>query len=210
MDDIEDIEQYSDESGRRLQDAAKRLVELIQRYTVDTSAMHGGSSERRSLFDRNEALAEAVSEWNERAFDHTGTTPLLLEEIDEEEFEDEADDEETVEVEGQVSVVSRWDLNIVDLPELLTAGRAAHRRLRPEETEKDATVAVASASHALYAITHEAGEPLFGIPGIDVLGGARVYVVPDEPLQPLPDGPEQMLDAVKAPAGEIPFSEGWQ
>lgn len=198
---MEEVEQYSEESGHRLEAAGARLAELVRQYALDARAMHGGSSEMPALFERNRVLARAVADWNERAFDHTGTSPLLLEEPEKDDFEDEEADEEPLELEGQISVVSRWDLGVVDSSELIAAGRAAHRRNHPEETEADATVAVADAARALYAIAHAAGEPWYEVPGVEVLSGARVYLVPDGPLEPLPEEPEEFLNAVAAPSG---------
>ena len=209
MDDVP-IEPYTQESRRPLERAASRLVELVQQYTRDVGAMHGGSSETRALFERNEAVARAVSEWNGRAADHTGTIPLLLEEVDENDFQHEQDgDEELTAVEGQVSVVSRWDLNLLDFRELIAAGRSAHRRMQPEETEEDAAVAVADTGAALYAVLHEAGEPLFEIPGVEVLSGARIFIVPDEPLQLIDDESGDITVTIETPQGRVAFSEAW-
>lgn len=193
---MEEVEQYSEKSGHRLEAAGARLVELVRQYALDARVMHGGSSEMPALFERNKALARAVADWNERVLDHTGTSPLLL--------------EEPLELEGQISVVSRWDLGVVDSSELIAAGRGAHRRDHPEETEADATVAVADAAHALSTSTHPAGEPWYEVPGVEVLSGARVYLVPDGPLEPLPEEPEEFLNALAAPSGRVAFSEGWQ
>ncbi len=98
---------------------------------------------------------------------------------------------------------------MVDEPELLAAGRTAHRRNRLEETEEDAALAVNDGSSALYAVLHEVGEAWFGVPGVRVMNAARVYVAPDEPPPPLPDDPEDIAQAVRLPPGRIVFSEGW-
>lgn len=196
------------ESGRRLSESAAALVGLIEQYAVAVQAMHGGSSERSALFERNRELASAVAEWNERAFDHTGTSPLLLEEIEAGDLDDE-DDEESLPLQGQISVVSRRDLDVVDSAELIAAGQAAHRRHRPEETDEDADVAVHDATSAVTAITGEAWELWFEIPGVLVLSGVRVFVVPDERLEPLSVEPETGVDAVEAPAGQLTFVEAW-
>lgn len=209
---MDEIEQYTEESGRRLSESAAALVGLIEQYAVAVQAMHGGSSERSALFERNRELASAVAEWNERAFDHTGTSPLLLEEIEAGDLDDEddEDDEESLPLEGQISVVSRWDLDVVNSAELIAAGHAAHRRHRPEETDEDADVAVHDATSAVTAITGEAWELWFEIPGVLVLSGVRVFVVPDERLEPLSVEPETGVDAVEAPAGQLTLVEAWQ
>lgn len=48
---------------------------------------------------------------------------------------DEWGDEGLPEVSSYVSVVSRWDLAVVDSEALLSAGREAHRQERPSDTE---------------------------------------------------------------------------
>ncbi len=203
------VEQYSEESGQRLAAAADSLIEAIRRYVLDARAMRGGTSEVAALFDRNDALANAVAEFSERAFDHTGTLPLPLQQLEENDFEEDGAELDDRPDGGLLSVLSRWNLLVFDEPELLAAGRAAHRRNRPEESEEDAGVAVTDASSALYAVLHEAGEPWIRVPGVRVVNAARVYVAPDEPPAPLPDDPEDFAQAVRLPPGRIIFSEGW-
>jgi hypothetical protein len=207
---MDDVEQFSAESAQRLERATERLLPLITSYTAAVVAMRGGSSEMPALFDRNDELALAVAAWNDRVADHTGAYPLLLDDAFEDDEDDEDEDDEEPEIAGRMSVISRWDLGVVDPEALLAAGRTAHRHNRPDETEADAAAAVTNLASALYAITHDAGEPWFDVPGVEVMHGARVYLVPDEPLGLLSDDPGQALDAVTAPPGQIAFTEMWQ
>lgn len=214
MDDAE-VGAYTQESRRRLQAATAHLVEALKQYTREVVAMHGGSKEMPSLFGLNESVARDVAEWNNAAADHTGTTPLFLGDVEEDDFEDHFGDEPDEQaseaaVLGQISVVSRWDLQLVDVERLLDVARAAHRRMRPEETEEDAAFAVADPGTALYAVAHEAGEPWFETPGIEVLGGGRVYVLPDEPLRRLDYPLDDIAASVEVPRGQVAFSEDWQ
>lgn len=165
------IEQYSEESRGRLAEATAGLVGLLQRYAAEVGAMDGGTSQMGPLFDLNDELTAALAQWNERVDEHTGVLPLPL---GDEEYDDD-EDVEPVLVAGQVSVVSRWDLDITDLGALLAEGRAAHRRLRDEETEQDAELAIQDAGGALYAILHEKGEPLHDVPGLELVSGARLH-----------------------------------
>jgi hypothetical protein len=201
-------EMFSEQSRQALQDAAARLIESIQRHTGVVSGMSGRTTENEAQWAANEQVARAVAAWNDRAFDHTGTNPVLLVDLDDD-SEDPGDLEEADDglvLAGVVSIVSRWDVGVVDPDALLAAGRAAHLRLATQEMDEDAAIAVPDAVAALYAVTHEAGEPWFDVPGVEVLCGAKVYIVPDDPRSPDLES-ENMLDAVVVPSGSVVFSE---
>lgn len=196
---------YTSESGAALEAALEAAKAQLGAYVDHVRDMHGGSAEMPGLYAAREQLQRAIKDFNDRAFDHTGTTIDV--DWDDEEFEGV-----TIEVSsGQVvSVVSRWDLLVDEHEELLAEGRAAHRRNRPEETDDDADVAITTAPHALYAILHENSEPWFDLPGMRFLAGARLYVLPnDGVVEPPPDDPNQLQDWVAPPPGPIPFSEAW-
>lgn len=203
------VEQYTEETRRLLEAATTSLGALLRQYTAEAGTMLGGSSETRALFEPNRALDRAVREWNDRAFAHTGTFPLRLR--DDDGFdEDEESDEDPVEVQAEISVVSRWDLVVLSVEDLVGAGRSAHRRTWPQDTEEDANVAIAEPSNALYAILYEAGEPWFEIPGVEVVSGFRVYIAPSGPLQMTDDlDIEDQKAGVDAPEGAVLFGESW-
>jgi uncharacterized protein YqeY len=84
MDDVWDnVEQYTEQSAQELVASAIQLIEVIRRYTDEAVSMHGDSAELSELSRRNQTLAEAVAAFNDRAFVHTGTRPLLLDVLDE-------------------------------------------------------------------------------------------------------------------------------
>ncbi len=153
--------------------------------------------------------------WNDAVFDHTGTTPLMLEDYDD--YDDE-DDEEPDDDDAEahppdstwVSVVSRFDLFVEEYDALLAAGRAAHQRLQPTETDEDARAAIRNAGLALYAIVHEAGEPWWQLPGTVLAGGTRAYIAPAEPPAEGSDDPFAVVDDVLPPEGELLFGESWR
>lgn len=205
-----DVEQFSDESRRALSEATRRLIENLQAHTSALLAMRGGSAEIMELFESNADIAASVRAWDDAIFDHTGTTaPLAWTDEDEDDDEDEDEPEDTVSGEI-VSVVSRFDLLIDDADAVLTAGRAAHRRLWPDEEEQDAQAAVSGVANALYAIGHEAGDPWFDVPGIEPLTGERVFLALDAPYEQPPDEPESSLTNVAAPPGSLIYSESWR
>ena len=120
-----------------------------------------------------------------------------------------------------LTLVTRVDLGVRDTEELLSAGRAAPRRLQPEENEADALVAVNDEAQAVYALLHEAGEPWLDLPGTGLLAATRLYVAPEDYDRPGDaddsddDGEdddfsaEAMVDEVGVPEGTLLFSESW-
>lgn len=210
---MEDIDQYSPESRLRLEVAGAAVRDEIERYVQAVRDLGGRSSERTALFDAGDRLQAAVEIFNERAADHTGTWPLALRTIDEAEAEVEWDvaiDEPAPVAPGDVvSVVSRWDLEVRDPAGLLAAGRAAHVRMYEGEDHEDAVVAVDGIGRALYSLAHEAGEIWLQLDGVELLAGARLFVLPSGPTAPLPDGPDELVEWTRAPEGDVDFSEGW-
>ncbi|MBC7289908.1 MAG: hypothetical protein H5T83_01055 [Actinotalea sp.] len=203
------IEQFSEDSGRRLVEARDTVLHAIQEYVDELLVLRGGTSELTALFERNNALAQVVDGFTDAVWTHTGTLPLVSNSFEEDEEEDV---DEPADPGDQLSVVSRWDLTVVDRDELLEAGRAAHRRLRPEETHEDAEVAVHDTAAALYALLHEAGEPWFDMPGVDVVAGTRAFIEPAETLAPPPEIDEpgyDLAEVLRPPDGRIPFTERW-
>ncbi|MDP9396944.1 MAG: hypothetical protein M3P96_03555 [Actinomycetota bacterium] len=61
----------------------------------------------------------------------------------------------------------------------------------------------------MYALAHEAGELVFEIPGVEVLNGARLYVLPDDQLERVEYDVEDRRASGAAPEGWIAVSEGW-
>lgn len=83
MDDVWDnVEQYTEQSAQEFVACAIQLIQTIRRYTDAVVNMHGDSAEFVELTERNKQLAEAVAAFNDRAFVHTGTRPLLLDALD--------------------------------------------------------------------------------------------------------------------------------
>jgi hypothetical protein len=161
-----------------------------------------GEEDHATLFEHNAALEGVVEDWNEAVFEHTGTTPLLL---------DESDDEEDEEVEQDqvISVVSRFDLRVVDLDALLEAGRAAQERHPAELDGSGDREPVDTAEQAIYEISREVGEAWFELPGTELVAGARAYVVPEPPFEPLDADAEDVVTELIAPNGVATHAETW-
>ncbi len=209
-DDVDDFpEQYSDATRVALSSAVDALIEGLRRHASYVSGLRGGTSEMRGLFNAHAEVERLLDAWNERVFDHTGTFPVsLLGREDDDELESEVDGgEDQLNNGAPVSVVSRWDLSIVDAKALLAAGRQAHKRLQPHENDEDAAAAVPDVGQALYALMHEAGEPWFQLPGVAVVRGARAYIQPDE-LAMTPEDDD--FDApIVEPTGRRLYGESW-
>jgi hypothetical protein len=196
---------FSEESRKALAEASRLLAERLQAHTEALLAMTGNQAEQDALYEQNIALEELVEGWNDAVFEHTGTAPLLLEE----EGEDEDDEEEAEEPEQLISVVSRFDLRVVDLDALLEAGRSAQERHPAELDESGEREPVDSAEQAIYEISRELGEAWFELPGVDLVAGARAYVVPEYPFEPLEADADDVVTEIGAPNGVVTHAETW-
>jgi hypothetical protein len=201
--DVAPAEQFfSAETREALAEASRRLAERLQAHTEALLAMTG-DEEQAALYEQNAALEEIVEGWNDAVFGYTGTAPLLL--------EDSADDEDDEEVEQDhvISVVSRFDLRVADLDALIEAGRAAQERHPAELDEGGEREPVDSAEQAIYEISREVGEAWFELPGIEMVAGARAYVVPEHPFEPLDADAEDVVTELIAPNGVATHAETW-
>lgn len=210
-DEVDDYpEQFSPQSREALDLSVAALVDALQRHAAQLGGMRGGSSDIPAVFDANAEVERLIAAWNERVFDHTGTFPVSLQGFDRdgEEFAEDGQDPAELEDGEPLSVVSRWDVVVVDIDALLRAGRDAHMRLRPDESDADAAVAVPTPGQAVYALLHERGEPWYNMPGVQVVSGVRAYVRPDERPTPLSDETDYD-EAITQPAGERLFGESW-
>jgi hypothetical protein len=196
---------FSEGSRKALAEASQLLAERLQAHTQALLAMSGGPDEQDALYEQNVALEELVEGWNDAVFEYTGTAPLLLEEEAE-----EADEEEDLpEQDHLISVVSRFDLRVVDLDALLDAGRAAQERHPAELDDSGEPDPVDTAEQAIYEISREVGEAWFELPGVDLVAGARAYVVPEYPFEPLEADADDVVTEIGAPNGIVTHAETW-
>ncbi|TCC11460.1 hypothetical protein [Kribbella soli] len=193
---------FSAETRTALAEASQKLAERLQAHTDALLAMTG-DEDHNTLFEHNAALEGVVEDWNDAVFGHTGTSPLLLDDaVDDEEDEDAEQDQ-------VISVVSRFDLRVFDLDALLEAGRAAQERHPAELDESGDREPVDSAEQAIYEISREVGEAWFELPGIEMVAGARAYVVPEPPFEPLDADAEDVVTELIAPNGVATHAETW-
>lgn len=215
MDTDVDIEQFSAQSAAQLKATTQALKSALDDYLQLVTSLRGGSVDLQRVFDANEVIRREAMRWDDAAGDHTGTFPLAIEDLDEDDDEDLDEEDEESETVYEISIVSRWDLEVSDVPALIEGGRAAHRRLQTKESEEDAKVAIADddIGPALYALVHERGEPWYDLPGVFVLGGHRDYIDRDgdQPMTAADaddDLPE--LAPLRIPDGDVVYSESWQ
>jgi hypothetical protein len=117
-DDV-DIEQFSAQSATQLVAATKALKSALDDYLKLVTSLRGGSVDVQRVFDANEVVRREAMRWDDATGDHTGTFPLGLEDLDDDEdAEDEVSDEEPESV-YEISIVSRWDLEVSDVPTLI-------------------------------------------------------------------------------------------
>jgi hypothetical protein len=168
MDD--EVEQFSEHSRAAL---ARQLAEAVLHYADATEGMRGSTSDTMRIFDLNDELEAAVVALNDRVYEHTGTIPLALHrpnDYEEQSFEDDEDDEDylpALEASACLSVVSRWDVAVVDADELVRVGREAHLRQHPVDAAPDAEIAVPDPPAALMAIVGDNAGMWFRIPGVE-------------------------------------------
>lgn len=209
------IDPFSPASEARLRTATDALIAALRAYTETVSGLSGGSGDDRIVSDADDTVRRVALAWDDAAETHTGNFPLLIEDFDDEDPDDEDDlGDADAELVHALSVVSRWDVQVTDAPALIEAGRQAHLRQWPGDTDADARAAIHddSIGRAIYTLVHEHGEPWFKLPGVEVLGGHRAYIdaEDDQPMttaEPDDDFPEGAPTLV--PDGEVVYSESW-
>lgn len=210
-DHVDEIEPYSPESRARLQDRAAALATALEQHTRALVDMTGGIDALATLFQLNDDIRQLAAAWDDAVFDHTGTFPIALESVDEEDddgADQDADDgPDSADGPFSVSVMSRWDLDIIDPAALIRAGQAAHQRANPSDT--DAASDIGEVGEALYAIVHEHGEPWFEMPGVGTVAGHRTYLRRDSDETPLGELGQDVDEPPVAPTGSVLFSESW-
>lgn len=152
MDDISEVDQWSDAARERYVRRTEELIAALKAHSALTLERSGRQRELGPYFASSETLENAATEFNEAEFDWCGSTPLNLMDEDLDEFDDEDEDEEPT---GPVlSGLFRWDFTITDETAVIEAGRDAYRRVFPTDTDEDATLAVPDIGRAAAEIVH--------------------------------------------------------
>ncbi|MEJ5944941.1 hypothetical protein WDZ17_06485 [Pseudokineococcus basanitobsidens] len=214
---------WSAESAKHLQAATDELVSVLQGFTGEVGSMHGGSAEIPLLVRLRADVLAAATRWNERVAERSGYFVFPAGDFDPEMYGDldAVDDppEPRLPAQAEVSVLSRFDLAVVDVEALMGEARQAWRdRIRPEDDERDAAVAVDDVPAAVDLLLSLRGpepyERFHVLPGVEVRAGMHLLVDPDEPLVgPSGEHPVQDLDhperAVVSPSGAVRHPSGY-
>ncbi len=188
----------------RLRAAAERLAAAVTAH-ADAVASAGGDADITDVFAAGERLVPAVLEYADAQFEHTGTGfPLgVLHQFAGEDGDDPAEDAPPP---PGISVLQRHDYAVTDEAAVLAAGRAAYRRLWPDDDEAAAAADVDHLGRALYQVAHAEGwDALRAVDGLRPTGGCVVVTAPDEVLGPDPDQwPDEVFDS---PGGELLYRQ---
>lgn len=164
-----DVEQWSVEARERFTAEVERLATAVRAHGATVLAMHGRGAELPALFDADAELARAVLAHGEVEMDLTGTAPTLFGPDE----DDEDDDEPPAGTVTRLRVVNQADFAVTDADAVLAAGRAAYRRVWPDDTAEDAEFDVADLGRALYQLQHAGGlAALEEVPGLEPLSSS--------------------------------------
>ncbi len=185
--------QWSEQSRARYLAGIDGLVEELRRHArlvagLDEEHFHHDPDTRRTFLTSQDLLDRALGRAAAAEDDWIGTSSLPFVDLDADEDPDSLDelDELDGDLEGAgeiVSLVGRWDLEILDEQAFVEAGRAAYVRLH---SLSDPTLAEANVTDPLQAAAVLLESPTF--PELEVdgasapLGAFWTYVQHTEPL----------------------------
>lgn len=153
---------------------ADELLRRLAEHIAVTAGRHGRQREMTAYFDSADRLERAVTAFAEAEFDWCGSTPVGVDQPQE-----EADDDEdgpardpSLEEAPVVSVLGRWDYVVTDAGALLDHGRSAYLETWPRDSDDDAAVRVVGVESAVGVLLHAAALPaLDDAPGLQPLLG---------------------------------------
>lgn len=175
------------------------LVDELRRHArlvagLDREHFDHDPDTRRTYWTSQDLVHRAIAAANDREIDWAGSASLPAVEVDAagedaEEIELIDLDDDCVRPRGDVlTLVGRWDLDIVDPERLLAAGREAYTRLHGLEDPMFAELSVTDALEAASALLEAPSWGELEVPGATVaLGAYWQFVQHDEPLGDLDD-----------------------
>ncbi|WP_347041024.1 hypothetical protein [Brachybacterium nesterenkovii] len=190
---------WTAEGRERYLEGVEVLVEQLRRHArlvagLDREHFDHDPDTRRTYWTSQDLVHRAIADANDRELDWAGAMSLPAVEVDAD-GEDAGDielidlEDEAVRPRGDVlSLVGRWDVDIVDPERFLAAGRAAYTRRHGLEDPVFAEVSVTDPLEAAAALLESPTWPELEVPGASVaLGAYWQYVQHDEPLADLDD-----------------------
>lgn len=188
------------------------LVEELRRHSrlvaaLDEEHFDHDPDTRRTFWTSQDLLHRAIAASNERETDWIGTRSLPETEVDEDGADvgeaglaELGDADELIDLDdGRIrpagdilSLVGRWDVDLVDPERFLAAARAAYTARHGLSDPTLAEASVTDPLEAAAALLEEPSWPELEVPGASIaLGAYWQYVVHDEPLAE-PDEPDDL------------------
>jgi hypothetical protein len=195
-DDLLDT-QWSVAARAAFQSAADRLVAAVESHRAALLPLSNSRGDTEKMFVANDELARAAAAYSEAQLDFTGTGwPMGAIEVDDE--DEDYDDEDEPELPSGsrfISVRTRYEYLVPDVPSLLKAGGVARAKAHGESEAEPAD----HIGEAIYELIHAAGRPLPALDIPELLTGFGVVLVHgsaeapefDEDLDEIP--PESLL-----------------
>jgi hypothetical protein len=191
MDDHE-LRPCTEQAADTLRAAAEDLAQALLRHATAVTAI--GGRDAPAVFAAGDAVTPAVLAYARAHFEYTGCgAPLQTAYDGGDEGGDGTGADDPPEVAAltgtALTVLQRRDYVVTDETELAAAGRAAYRRVWPEDDEAMAAADVTSPGRALYQIAHADGwENLDQAAGLEPTGAAVIVVQQETPLSGSPEG----------------------
>ncbi|MEU8221463.1 hypothetical protein [Kribbella sp. NPDC048915] len=176
---MEDVEQYSDAAREQYLRSVDELISALRSHAELTVERIGRERELMPYFASAAALEQAAAAYNDAELGWCGSIPLhLLDDELEDGLDDDLDDDGVEDSAGAIlSGFIRWDFTITDEAAVLAAGRDAHHRAWPHNTDEDATLAVPTADRAAAELIHLDGwTSLDDTPGLERRGEFWTFV----------------------------------
>lgn len=195
--------QWSEQTRARYLAHMDALVDELRRHArlvagLDEEHLHHDPDTRATFFTSHDLVDRAIRQAAESELDWSGTASLPFVDVPDVADLDSLDgldsvdgfdglfadlDEEADEPGQVVSLVGRWDVEIVDAPALLAAGRAAYAELHDLSDPTLAELSVTTALQAAEALLESPGFPELEVEGATVpLGAFWTFVQHTEPL----------------------------
>jgi len=157
MTDDRDVQrQWTDRARDTYAAQGEELIKALRKHIELTLARSDRHEAQAEYTQSAERLRRAAAGLDQAEFDWCGSFPLGLGAL---EWDDlESDDQNAVDMDVDIlTVVGRWDYQVVDGAALMSAGRASYAALWPESTNEDAASAVEDLAAAVREIAHRSG-----------------------------------------------------
>jgi len=156
---------------------AEEFISALREHVRLTAERAGRQAEGAQYVPSVQHLVRAAAAFDDAEFDWCGSFPLG---IASDEDEDEDDDEDATDA-SVLTIVGRWDYEVVDFGALVAAGRAAYASVWPVDTAEDAAVAVPDAAAAAREIAHASGwSALERADGLEPIADRTLLILHDD------------------------------